>query len=114
MKHPLIVVLAALIALTLAPVIVDMAGAQETPTPPAPVPPQMGCAPASQLFAALEAIGEAPKIVGVGPRGSTGILARNTDTTSWTFVLVSPDGCLMFSIGGDHSATFEQKPGEPS
>lgn len=77
---------------------------------PAPVP---GCNPAAQLFAGLEAIGEGPAIVGVGPRGSTGILARNSETTSWTFVLVSPEGCLVFSIGGDHSAAIEKKPGKP-
>jgi hypothetical protein len=92
-------------------VVAPVAFAQE-PVPP--VSPERVCHPAAQLFAGLEAIGEGPAIVGVGPRGSTGILARNPETTSWTFVLVSPEGCLIFSIGGDHSASVEKKPGRPS
>jgi len=108
--HPLKLLGLAFLFLVVAPV----AFAQQ-PTPPTPpASPERVCHPAAQLFAGLEAIGEAPAIVGVGPRGSTGILARNPETTSWTFVLVSPEGCLVFSIGGDHSAAFEKKPGEPS
>ncbi len=108
MTRFILVLIASLIALTLAPVLASRA--QEAP-PPQFAPPQ--CVSPTQLFTGLAQIGEAPAIVGVGPRGSTGLLSRNPDTTTWTFILVSPEGCLLYVIGGDKSATVEKKPGVP-
>ncbi len=103
MKQLLAIWLAVLF-LTVAPILAQMAWAQ-----------QANCGPLDVLLMRLTIqYGERPLVVGATPSGGKFMLLTNSDTGSWTIIVVTAPDTACVSIAGDGLVTAKpSKPGVP-